>query len=357
MRKVNTYVLLCAVGLLSLGSCKKTTIDLPEPNEPVFVLNGTLSGVDFNLVAGDNNAFMHTSTEVVKGVNLFSGELTDGDFSVELGIFDGLIDKPGHITVDEIQNITPTFARRSVEPLVVLNKSYLGNGQNIQKVDWYINGSLAGSDELELNEPGKYNVCAGITFSNGEFAHICDNIIIGYKRSANCSIQYSAQQGQVFAEINSIGSPVTSVEWFVNDEFVSNSFAFDTTSVETFKLKATVTFANGVVRTRTVRIDSENDINSVNDFSAMEMASIYNAPNQDFNIHLRIVSDGKTYLSEYANNENSTLIITGVEYYGVNAEGNDVYKVSGMVNAVVMELVTEKMVSVNFSTVFGFEIQ
>lgn len=357
MRKVNTYVLLCAVGLLTLGSCDKPSIELPEPNEPVFVLNGTLSGVDFNLIAGDNNAFMHTSTKVVKGVNLFSGELTDGNFSVELGIFDGFIDKPGHITVEEIQNIVPTFAKRSVNPLVVLNKSYLGNSQNIQKVDWYINGSLAGSDELALTEPGKYKVCANITFNNGDYTQLCDDIIIGYKRSANCSIHFSAVQGQVLAEINSIGSTVTGVEWFVNDEFVSSALLFNTTSFEIFNLKARVTFDNGVVRTRTVHIDAANNVNSVNDFSVMEMASLYSGPNQDFNIHLRIKSDGKTYLSEYANNKNSTLIITGIEYYGVNADGNDVYKISGMVNAVVMELVTEKMVSVNFSTVFGFEIR
>jgi hypothetical protein len=362
MRKVNTYFLLCAVAVLALGSCTKEVIVLPEPNDPVFTLNGTLAGIEFDLVAGDDDAFMHTGTEMVNGVNLFSGELSNDDFSLELGIFDGMVDKPGHITVDEIKNVTPTFARHSSEPLLVLSKSMLGGSQVIQSVDWYINNTFAGSGEVKIEEPGKYAVCAFITFMNDSTNQLCEDIIVGYERSANFSILYDFQQGQqggfINASISAVDASVVSVEWFEDDVSIYTSQTIGhQLSTESTRLKAIVHFDNGTVREKTVIIDGESNVYSAKSFSVMEMSSIYDGPSQDFNIRLKIKSDGKTYLSEYANNENSTLVITGVEFYGKNTEGNDVYKVAGVVNAVVMEEVTEKMVSVNFSTVFGVEIQ
>jgi hypothetical protein len=365
MRKVNTYFLLCTVGMLSLGSCTKEVINLPEANDPVFTLNGTMAGIEFDLIAGDDNAFMHTGTEMINGVNLFSGELSNGDFSLELGIFDGLVDKPGHITVDEIKNITPTFASHSSEPLLVLSKTKLGGNQVIKSVDWYINNTFAGSGDVEIRQPGKYAVCAFITFVNDDTNQLCEDIIVGYERSANFSIQYNFQAGQqggqqggfINASISAVDATVQSVEWFVDDvpEYTSQSIGHQL-SPESTRLKAIVHFDNGTVREKTVIIDGENNVYSSKSFSIMEMSSTYEGPNQDFNIRLTIKSDGKTYLSEYANNKNSSLAITGVEFYGKNAEGNDVYKVSGVVNAVVMELVTEKMVAVTFATVFGVEI-
>ncbi|MFT6501577.1 MAG: hypothetical protein ACJASQ_001693 [Crocinitomicaceae bacterium] len=361
MKKVNTYFLLCAVGMLSLGSCTKEVINLPEANDPVFTLNGIMAGIEFDLIAGDDNAFMHTGTEMINGVNLFSGELSNGDFSLELGIFDGLVDKPGHITVDEIQNIVPTFATHSTQPLLVLSKSMLGSNQVIAKVDWYINNTFAGANEVEIREPGKYSVCAFISFANGDSNNLCEDIIVGYERSANFSIQYAFQAGQqggyINASISAVDAAVESVEWFVDDvsAYTSQSIGHQL-SPESTRLKAIVHFDNGTVREKTVIIDGENNVYSAKSFSIMEMSSTYEGPNQDFNIRLTIKSGGKTYLSEYANNKNSSLAITGVEFYGKNAEGNDVYKVSGVVNAVVMELVTEKMVAVTFATVFGVEI-
>lgn len=361
MRKVNTYFLLCAVGMLTLGSCTKEVINLPEPNDPVFTLNGTMSGIEFDLIAGDDNAFMHTGTEMVNGVNLFSGELSNGDFSLELGIFDGMVDKPGHITVDEIQNIIPTFSSHGSQPLLVLSKSMLGSNQVIENVDWYINNTFAGSDEVEIREPGKYSVCAFITFGNGDSNNLCEDIIVGYERNANFSIQYAFQAGQqggiISANILAVDAGVESVEWIVDDVSMGSDLTFEAVlDAQSTRVKAIVHFDNGAVREKVVIIDGDNNVYSAKSFSVMEMSSTYEAPNQDFNIRLTIKSNGKTYLSEYANNKNSSLDITGVEFYGKNTEGNDVYKVSGVVNAVVMELVTEKMVSVTFATVFGVEI-
>lgn len=358
--RVNTYVLLCAVGLLILGSCSKETIELPVSNDPVFILDGTLSGEDFHLVAGDNNAYMHTNSEMINGVQLYSGDLSDGNFSVELGIFDGLVDKPGHVTIDELQNLTPTFAKRSEAPLVVLSKYMLGNNQNIQSIDWYINNSLAGAEEAIIREPGKYDVCAFITFNNGQFKSLCDEIIVGYKRSANCSIDFDVQQGVVVANVvNSVGSTITDVIWSLDEVVVAGNGTVLNSQLtsEVHTLRAEVHFNNGVVRTRTVLVDGSGGNNSVNDFSVLETTSTYSGPNQDFNIRLHIKANGKTYLSEYADNKNSTLLITGIEYYGKNDADKDVYKVSGVVDAVVMETTTEKMVSITFSTVFGVEIE
>lgn len=358
--RVNTYILLCAVGILTLASCTKEIIELPVPNDPVFILNGTLSGEEFHLVAGDNNAFMHTKSEMVNGVQLYSGELTDGNISVELGIFDGLVDKPGHVAVDELQNIVATFATRSPGPLVVLTKDLLGNSQNIESVDWYVNNSFAGSDEVEIHEPGKYDVCAYVTFTNQQLKVLCDEIIVGYERGASFSINDLSQPNQISANIvNAVGAQIIEVKWFLDEDLLPQQGQLISISAdpELHRLRAEVHFGNGVVRTRTIVVDTENGVNHIDDFSSFELPNTYGVPNQDFNIRLKIKSNGKTYRSEYADNENSSLVITGIEYYGKNAKDKDVYKVSGAVDAVVMEMASEKMVSVTFSTVFGVEIE
>jgi hypothetical protein len=342
-----------------LTSCDKPTVELPEPNDPIFVLSGELGGNALDIVAGDNGAYMHTASEQVNGVTLFTGDLTDGDFSMELGIYDGFIDMPNHIPEDEIANITPKFAKYSSEPLVTLRKSMLGNTQGIESVTWYVNGVLEGNGEVPLTEPGKYDVCAFIKFANDETGQLCNEVIVGYKRGANFAIDYNLDQGILEANINEVGAQVTDVKWYLNDSLISGNQVLDYTLLQTdyelVNLRAEVTFDNEVVRAKSVLVDGLNGVNSVDDFTAFELTSAYDSP-QDFNIKIKIKSDGKTYRSEFANNENASITITGIEFFGTNDDGKDVYKISGIVNAVVMEMATEKKMPVTFSTVFGIAI-
>ena len=76
---------------LALNSCKKHVPDMPESNNPVFRVDGTFDGVDFTMIAGDDNAYMHTSSEIENRVHLFQGDLSDGVNSIQLEIYDCLL--------------------------------------------------------------------------------------------------------------------------------------------------------------------------------------------------------------------------------------------------------------------------
>ena len=153
-----------ALATILLTGCSKDVIELPEENDPVFVLDGTLAGESLTLTAGDNNAYMYTSVESVNGVRVFSGKLSDGETSVELGIFDGNLDQPGHVPEVDLSNVALEFAKASSEPFVVLTRENLNQYQNIALVDWYVNGVFEGANNLYITEPGKYDICAFVTF-------------------------------------------------------------------------------------------------------------------------------------------------------------------------------------------------
>jgi len=86
------------------------------------------------------------------------------------------------------------------------------------------------------------------------------------------------------------------------------------------------------------------------------LISNYDDPYQDFNVCIYIQSDGVTYSSIYADNSLSTCDISNVEHYGKNAAGKNVYEVSATINAFVKSSISEKIIPVTFSTVFGLEI-
>jgi hypothetical protein len=344
--------------MLLFTSCNKEKLVLPEANDPVFKTTGEIGGESFEIIAGDDGAYMHTMTLSENGVQVFSGKMESSECSVELGIYDGNVDMPGHVAIDNLQNFTPTFSRKTDVPILTLEKSMLNN-QNIESVEWYVNYAFAGVDQAPIYEPGKYNVCAIIHFMNGETGSLCDEIIVGYNLSSNCSVQYYCQQGVLETNINITGDPIDEVKWFVNDTLIPGTSGLtlqQNVSAGLHTVKAEVHFSNGVVRTRTILVDGGVNYNSVGDFSVFEMSATGSIPAQDYNLRLKLQHDGKTYLSEWADNTNSTIQVTGLEYYGQNANGKDVYKVSATIDATVMETVTENMIPVSFSTVFGIEI-
>jgi len=352
-------VLIMTLGLVLVTSCTKNQIQVPIENEPVFTIDGTLGGEAFSLTAGDNNAYMQTSTELCNGVRVFSGNLTDGETSIELGIFDGNIDNPNHVAESDLINVPMKFARQPSDPLLVLSKDVLNQYQNIESIKWYINGSNAGADYAYIMEPGKYDVCAIISFigTSGATAELCDEIIVGYERSANCSIEYYIAQNQIEASINSIGANVTSVEWFLDNVSIGNNLTlFDSLDQDFHVLTARVTFDNEVVREKSCLINGSNPLYCIQDFSIFELTSASNFANQDYKLRLNITRNGLNYRSIHANNENSSVTLLSLEYYDENANGNKVYNATIQVEAIVMEMVTEKLIPINFIAILGVEV-
>ena len=165
---------------------------MPEGNDPVFTLNGTLGGEDLNLVAGDNNAYMYSSTELEYGVRVFSGELSDGSTSIELGIFDGNLDKPNHVPEVDLSNVILQYAKQSTEPFAILSKdSIINSTSHIESIEWVENGLTLTAEEPIITDAGKHDICARVKFVGDPEVYIyCNDVIVGFQRNANFSIKY-----------------------------------------------------------------------------------------------------------------------------------------------------------------------
>jgi hypothetical protein len=352
------YITAMATVFFLMG-CSKDAFEIPEENAPVFEVHGTLGNEAFDLVAGDDDAYMHTSTKIHNGVRVFTGELSNSETSVELGIFDGNIDIPNATPEIDIANVILEFAQRPADPLTVLTVESITPNQAASSVEWYINGTFAGTGEVPIYEPGKYNICAFVTFAgSGQTRELCDEIILGYSRNANCTISYNASQGYVMADLNVTGDTVETVEWFLDGSSLgSGPYAqFQTVFGQVHKLTAHATFANGVVREKTCLIDGSNLSQTISDFTVFEISSTQSLVPQDYKVRMTIRNNGKTYHSVFAENEGSSITLLQLEQYEDNANGNSVYKAQLQIQAVVMEMSTEKMIPVNFITTLGIEI-
>ena len=346
---------------MALVGCSKQEIVIPESNDPIFEVQGTLGSEHFELVAGADNGYMHTSTKIHNGVRVFTGELSDGETSVELGIFDGNLDKPNSVPEVDLQNVVLDLARRYYDPLAVLNIQDIVPNQNAANVDWYINGTFAGSGQISIYEPGKYDVCAQVTFETGESAQLCDQIILGYTRNANCSIDLDlsqGQQGNIFASLDTTGEALGGVEWFLNDVLIStdNALAYQLEYGVGNTLKARVSFQNGVVREKACYIDGTDPTKWISDFSIFELSSTPSVITQDYQVRLIINHEGKVYESIQAENEGSSISLVSLEPFEDNASGNNVYKAVVLIEAVVMEMSTEKLIPVSFTATLGVEV-
>lgn len=356
--KFKYSILLSAFAVLFLSSCKKDVIEIPASNDPVFRVDGAMSGGAFSLIAGDDNAYMHTMTSVENGVNVFSGRLSNDEFSIEIGVYDGLLDYISHEALGQIvSDNTPDFAHSSGQPIAELNAELLDDLQNVSQVNWYVNSELAGIDFAYIYEPGIYNVCAKVTFNDNSTIEYCNELIIGYERSANCNIQSNVNvAGDLIASIQGATSNITDIKWFLDNYPIGTDIYLNLpVSAQLHRLKAEITFANGVKRIKESIIDGSIANRDLSDFTIFETNQVQ-LPSRDFNVKVSIVRNGKFYNSLPADNGASTIQITGIEYYGENTAGNRVYKVSADISAMVQESSSFKETAINLSTTFGIEI-
>lgn len=356
MKALRKIVLVLIVGVLV--SCSKEKLELPESNDPVFVINGTIGGTDFDLIAGDEGAYMFTTTQSINGVNFYSGMISDGNLSIELGIYDGMLDMPNHQPEIELSNLTPVFSVDPNQPLTILSKSMFSNASYIDNIIWSIDGSVAGINDVEIEEAGHYDVCAQVTYADLTVETLCNDLIVGYNHSANFSIDFTSSGGYLNAGLSNVtgGASVTNVDWYINDVWTETN---PTTAAQlvtgTHKVTAVAHFSNGAVRTKNILVNGFQQNKGMEDFTMFEDQSSANVI-QDFNCRLRVTMNGQEYDSEIAENLESSVDILNIEYYGPNNSGNSVYKVEANVNAKVRSLTTLKQIPISFTTVFGIEI-
>lgn len=356
MRTILSFFTLLFTILL-IASCKKEVVEDPVVgNEPVFKASGSIGEEDFSVSAGVNSFYMHTTSSKINGVDYFSGSLSDGSFELEMGIFNGNIDLPA---AQFVQNLPSdlSFAFNATMPLANFSKDLLPNSSLIQEIKWYIDGIFAGIDNVVIEAPGKYDVRADVTFTDGTEGTVSNEMILGYTKHATCQLrQFLTPNGSLQVWIDENDIPVSSVKWYINDVFQNSDIKLHSTiDQESYRVKAEITFQNGVVRTKSILVDGSLEGKFIDDFSVFENSS--STIHQDFNVVLALKKDGKEYQSITTNNQSATVNITNIEYFGTNNAGKAVVKITANINCMLKELTTSEVLPFNCQTVFGVEIE
>lgn len=356
MRRAKAFIAFTVVlGGLLFSSCKKHTIDQPNSTDPVFKAKGSISGGTFEIVAGDDNAYMFTEIHQENGIQIFSGNLSDGDFSIEMGIYDGLVDIPGQQAINSLP-VSHMFSRTSSTPLAILTKNSFPNVDVIDYIGLSIDGIQQSGDSVVIMEPGVYDVCADIVFIDQSSAQLCSELVLGYKRHANCNIKhFLSLDSTLTASIEDPQVEIEKVEWFLDNVLVSDlpEFTYENFPSGNHVLRAQVNFENGVKRTKSMILDGDLHGNFIQDLSIFE-TNISVLLNRDFNVRLKLEDNGLSYISDIADNSANKVIFEEISYYGKDAGGNSVYKVKAHVVATVQDVQNVNNTrELDFETTFG----
>lgn len=338
------------------SSCEKDIIELPESNDPVFRAHGTFNGDAFEIVAGDNNAYMHTSTSQVNGVSVHSGKLSDGNFSIEMGIYEGDVDQPGSDILEVIDQCSE-WSFSSTQELVILSKELFPNASLISNVEWTVNGNLQSGMEVPIYEPGVYEVCAFVAFTNQTYGQLCNEIIIGYERNSNFRLHhYINQDGILSTWMGDIDGDVSTSKWYLDGNLVGKNvdLAIEVDSSSHY-LRADVVFADGTVRSKSILLDGSLNGNYIDDFTVFEQEDLSTVV-RDYKWRVIVEENGVTYSSENIGSSNSSMLVHSIEPYADNANGKQVYKVSCTVSTNVMPNSGGTEIPLTFDTHFGIEI-
>lgn len=333
MRRERAFIALI-VGAFLMTSCNKQTVEVPQSNDPIFRVDGTVDGAALTLVAGDNNAFMFTEIKQEHGVSVFSGKLSDGNTSIELELFDGMIDMPMHQVLNNIP-VEFLFARKSSTPLAVLSKDLFPNASVINTVNWAIDGVSAGTNDVEITDPGVYEVCADILFNDGTSSVLCSELILGYERHANCQIKhFLSQEGTLSAWVVDPQVEIEKIEWRLDDVLVATAPEISLTNLSPYNhiLRADVFFVNGVQRSKNMIVDGSLSGKFIDDLTMFETGTL-SVLNRDFNVRVTLEKDGITYSSDLVSNDLNAVTFDEINFYGKNAAGNAVIKVKAHIVA------------------------
>jgi hypothetical protein len=342
--------------LLITAACTKVENALPESNDPVFRIDGTFGSDELQMVAGDDGMYMHTFTDVKNGVNVFSGELSDGNLSVKIGLYDGNVDQDKPIQLSIVQQ-SENWAYHSGQDLVIFSKGMFPNHSSVDEISWTVNGVFAGINTVKINEPGVYDVCAMVTFNDGTVSALCNEIIVGFSRNGNFRMRhYASQTGELNVWLDDVQGDIDEVQWKLDGEVVSTNQEFSGyVTSEQHLVTVEVCFVNGAKRVKSMIVDGMVSGHFIDDFTGFEQ-SIQNVVQRDFNWVVNVKNNNEEYSSLYPDNTNSLIEIEDISYYGLNDAGNKVYKIEATVNGKLRKVGSnmDKIISIN--TVFGLEI-
>lgn len=352
---MNYKLTLLFVITLLLSACKKEEIEPEELSEvPVFSVTGTVDGQSVDFYAGVDGAYLTTYTSEWHGVDCFSGKIIKGNDYVDFGLFDGNVLMPGNVipTLGTNFYLTTPFTT----PLIHIEKSQFANSSGISEISITLDGVNVGN-VLSIYEPGIYSICIDVTFNDvaNSSMNICNDVVVGYNDPAPFVLHHTMTGSSVHAYID-LKENIKSIQWFVDGVIVSNSpDLFHSLTPGLHHLTARTTFTNGVVRSRSIIVDGDNQNRFLQDIHILK-EPIQEHLYQDYKGRFDLKVGGVLY-THIGDSENTSLAVTGITPYGKNSAGKNVYKVSGTMSTPMRNTANQSIVNAQFAVVIGVEIE
>jgi hypothetical protein len=331
--KIEIGKIICVIGIsIFLSSCHKEKIEEPiKPGVPVFMVSGQLANDTFYAAAGQNGYELTAYTDYMNGVTIHSGKMIGPNYEIYLKLMDGIIDIPGIKFQDHIPNEFDYFIPESEELLEISKEQFDSNGL-IDHIDWYVDGVFSGSDDLQLDEPGVYNVCAFVEFNDGSNISSCNKMFVGFETTAKSALRHHIdEQGVMHSWVETYGIGVQSIKWFVDGQEKGNETVLtELLTEELHTITAEIMFTNGAIRSKSIIADGADLGRTLDDFSVYESAQsdIYS----DFDLIFEIKKNGSLYSTQLASNQLSEFEILDMSYFGKNEAGMAVYKLTAYLN-------------------------
>lgn len=341
--------------LLTSFGCKKEKIEPPVTvysETPVFTVTGSLEGNSVLFQAGVENAYLENFNTVVNGVNRFGGRIIQGDNYVEIALYDGNLSLPNS-TFPSTTN-TIALSQDFSLPLIKILKSSCNNFDVISDLQFTVDGNEMGGD-LSIIEPGVYEICTKITFYDGTYKTVCNEVVVGYRDLGEFVLKTSLTGNSVVNGLVQSSLPINSIDWYLDEQFLgTNMGLLQQLNNGLHELTATVHFENGVTRSHSVIVDGTNSmkyLQDINSFKSGINSSLY----QDFKGEISIRKDGVLY-KHLGGAGSSNIFVTNYSYFGKSSSGADIYKISGVVTAQMKNTISNEVSTSQFNVVFGLEI-
>jgi hypothetical protein len=350
--RVSIKIAVLFATLIVCFACTKDEITPnPPSNDPVFSATGSLDGNEINLEAGNANTFMYTDIANVNGVDNYRGSLINNNIEFKINISDGMLDIPD-LNTDIIGSSIPIAPYSAGTVLAVLSKNMFSNSQYIEDLTWTINGEEQSYEEISIEQPGEYDICADIEFVDGTTGSTCNTYLIGYQKNVNAVVKYLVgQNNQIISLVEAPNNEVSTIEWFRNDVLISQNTTYrdSTSGLNSYSLKAKIHFVNGSLREREIWVNRLNNNNKIEDLSNIENQSNLS---WDHKASITIEHNGESYISS-PGNQDQQIIVTHSFDFGNNDNGQNVTFIEGSLNATFIKQSNMDTVSGSFNIQFG----
>lgn len=355
MNKLIKY-LLVLTWIVVVSSCNKDVIEpLPEENNPIFSVTGQIDGKTISLNAGESGSFMHTSSTIRNKVKQFNGALENAQTGFSITISDGVVDIPSfnsNIENFESFKIAPFT---NGEPLAVYSLENFSNSTYISSIEWIIDGEVQVGNTIQFYEPGIFNVCANVSFTDGSQGSACSKVIIGYQKNVHSVLRHIVSQDfSSIGYLDSPNQPISTIEWTINDSLVatttSENYKTEGLNIDSYKLGAKATFQNGAIRGKEIFISTLTPYNYIGDFSILENQS---TKEWDHSATVIVRHNQKEYRAIQNGSNSATITINDVVSFNNNSSGNQVSIFKGSLSCSFIDLSTQEVVDGEFEFSFG----